>query len=1319
MRSAVWLLLLMLVPAAGSAGVPLQARNDSGQGRCYDAAGTVQACATPAYRGADGHHGRDAAAADGVLVKAGGGDGGFDYTKIANNGSAVPAVTGLGTAPASWACTRDNHTGLLWEIKVSNAASPRHYEWGFHWYQPDPEHDGGNPGEPGGVELGCGFTLTCNTQAYVGYVNAQALCGRTDWRLPSLDELQDLADFGRSVFDDGALDPVYFADGGPFRGFNGGWTADTGHEPSPEFAYGINFADGTASTFPKGGLTGIRLVSGAQVESEGEPPVCTGIENPQIRPGTAGAYEPDGATVLDRRTGLVWDRCSLGQTFIEEAEGRCEGETWKGDWQAAFLEVRARNAEGHLGHRDWRLPNLKELASLRERRCAMPILDARIFPDPDIEVHWSSTTNQNDPSGAFGMNFEFGHQLGLPKSFDSARLRLVRGGGAFDDHQSTLGYEIAGRVEGLLGTGLVLRLTTDGGGAEALTIGADGRFAFARGVFAGESYTVSVGAAPVPDQSCTVASGSGTVGAADVDDVRVSCAAPAPPVIRVEPPDLDFHVQQSGSQTQSLAIANDGGGILSWSIDTAYEALPAAGRGAPADCQSGSGLIIHDDGSAESAYGGNAAWSGGVMIVDRFTPSSYPASIGSACFAFGGTGGVTSLAFEIVVFDDNGPGGAPGTELGALAVTATGIPPYPVASPVWQAFDLSALYTTIDAGSLYVGLRWQPAQPQSVYVLADESADRPIGHAGGYYWNYSGAGDWRPIQNPFGQYRAMLIRAIEAGPQAPPAGCESPAAVPWLTITPAAGTVDAGTEREIAIGINSTGLEPGDYRALLCVHSDDGGGNTPVRVNVHLVVEPGDGALTLDPPAIAFGAVGLGDSGVGTATLRNTGTGTVQGIDVGAVAAPFARGGGTCPAGPFNLSAGTSCTLGYVFTPTAFGPASATVTIGSSAGTLELGLSGSGAAGAPAVIAALGGGGQSTAVGHPFALPLAVQVRDAANHPVSGATVIFTAPGSGAGAILSATSVTTDGNGYAAVTATANAVTGSYAVQAAVSGVPAPATFALGNTLGGGDVGVRLQAGRDHVRPGQLIDYVLTVFNASAAPATSIEVGSALDAALDAAATHWICLDALASGCTAAGQGALADDGLRLAPGASVSYLLTSPVRLDTVERIVASTALVDAPDDPNPANDTDAATTTMVLFRDGLERYGDGASGEDAEQAVAWPAGQAAVLDLLSAAPAWQIAAPLRVFAGDRLAARIESFRSGAVERLRLVALDGGVERAGPWIAAIAPVRLALEPMDAGAVLRLQAGDRASELTLTASPAPWRLRHAGALGVRFAPSAP
>src|SRR5690606_14285239 len=107
-----------------------------------------------------------------------------------------------------------------------------------------------------------------------------------------------------------------------------------------------------------------------------------------------------------------------------------------------------------------------------------------------------------------------------------------------------------------------------------------------------------------------------------------------------------------------------------------------------------------------------------------------------------GSGGATTLSFEIVVFDDNGPGGSPGTELAALAATANGIPAYPPATPVWFGYDLSSLYTTIDSGSLYVGIRYQPVTP-SVFILADQTDDRPAGHAGGYVWNFSASGQWQ------------------------------------------------------------------------------------------------------------------------------------------------------------------------------------------------------------------------------------------------------------------------------------------------------------------------------------------------------------------------------------------------------------------------------------------------------------------------------------------------------------------------------------------------------------------------------------------------
>ncbi|MGA7237318.1 MAG: Ig-like domain-containing protein [Bryobacteraceae bacterium] len=105
-------------------------------------------------------------------------------------------------------------------------------------------------------------------------------------------------------------------------------------------------------------------------------------------------------------------------------------------------------------------------------------------------------------------------------------------------------------------------------------------------------------------------------------------------------------------------------------------------------------------------------------------------------------------------------------------------------------------------------------------------------------------------------------------------------------------------------------------------------------------------------------------------------------------------------------------------------------------------------AGSPATITPVRGTPQSTAVGTAFGEPLTVTVTDSAGNTVSGVTVTFTVPGSGASAHVLSTTGVTDNNGAASVVATANAIAGSYSVTASVSGVSTPATFHLTNTAG-------------------------------------------------------------------------------------------------------------------------------------------------------------------------------------------------------------------------------------------------------------------------------
>jgi uncharacterized delta-60 repeat protein len=89
-------------------------------------------------------------------------------------------------------------------------------------------------------------------------------------------------------------------------------------------------------------------------------------------------------------------------------------------------------------------------------------------------------------------------------------------------------YAVGGTVSGLAGTGLVLQ----NNGADALPLGADGSFTFATKVANGGAYAVSVKISPTgPSQTCSLANASGTVAAAPVSNVSVTCVTLASGVL--------------------------------------------------------------------------------------------------------------------------------------------------------------------------------------------------------------------------------------------------------------------------------------------------------------------------------------------------------------------------------------------------------------------------------------------------------------------------------------------------------------------------------------------------------------------------------------------------------------------------------------------------------------------------------------------------------------------------------------------------------------------------------------------------------------------
>ncbi len=77
----------------------------------------------------------------------------------------------------------------------------------------------------------------------------------------------------------------------------------------------------------------------------------------------------NGSEVKDKDTGLIWQRCSLGQTY---SNNKCVGEAKKYTWQKALYAVKTLSDNSG---KNYRLPNIKELSSIVEQRCDHPAIN--------------------------------------------------------------------------------------------------------------------------------------------------------------------------------------------------------------------------------------------------------------------------------------------------------------------------------------------------------------------------------------------------------------------------------------------------------------------------------------------------------------------------------------------------------------------------------------------------------------------------------------------------------------------------------------------------------------------------------------------------------------------------------------------------------------------------------------------------------------------------------------------------------------------------------------------------------------------------------
>lgn len=117
----------------------------------------------------------------------------------------------------------------------------------------------------------------------------------------------------------------------------------------------------------------------------------------------------------------------------------------------------------------------------------------------------------------------------------------------------------------------------------------------------------------------------------------------------------------------------------------------------------------------------------------------------------------------------------------------------------------------------------------TLYLFAEDNAIYPYGDEVRTVDTATGASTLvATLNGAAGAYAQVTSLAIDN----PMGGCVDPAQVPWVSMTPTAGSVPIGAEQTVTVRLDSSGLAPGRYGAVLCVFSND-----PTRRFVTLPVQ--------------------------------------------------------------------------------------------------------------------------------------------------------------------------------------------------------------------------------------------------------------------------------------------------------------------------------------------------------------------------------------------------------------------------------------------------------------------------------------------------
>lgn len=244
-------------------------------------------------------------------------------------------------------------------------------------------------------------------QGAIDYCAALDLGGYDDWRAPSRVEMTSIVDFSQG----GAkVDPAAFPDApGAWHRTASVWILTLNGKSSLDVAWTFNLSDGIVSNnFNRSDDGRVRCV---RSEASGEAP-----EAPAVAP-------PEQYTLLsddeaqDNYTGLVWQRHDSAAYL---------------SWDEATEYCAALN----LGSHEWRLPSIRELATLVDEAQVAPAINREVFPgtigkSKSNDWYWASH-KATGSDAAWAINFDDGFtgfnagQAGAWNAFDAGYARCVR-----------------------------------------------------------------------------------------------------------------------------------------------------------------------------------------------------------------------------------------------------------------------------------------------------------------------------------------------------------------------------------------------------------------------------------------------------------------------------------------------------------------------------------------------------------------------------------------------------------------------------------------------------------------------------------------------------------------------------------------------------------------------------------------------------------------------------------------------------------------------------------------------------------------------------